>query len=75
MGIFKTKRKLDGVIDKHKARLVAKGFAQHKGVDYDETFSPTSYASTSRSLITIGAHHGWKLHKLDIKVTFLNGDL
>ncbi|MCO5614287.1 hypothetical protein L7F22_068565 [Adiantum nelumboides] len=59
----------------YKARLVAKGYAQQKGIDYDETFAPTSRASTVRSLIAIAAHHGWKVHQLDIKTAILNGDL
>ncbi|RYA67166.1 hypothetical protein DD595_26500, partial [Enterobacter cloacae complex sp. 4DZ3-17B2] len=60
---------------RYKARLVAKGYAQQKGIDYDETFAPTSRASTVRSLVAIAAHHGWKVHQLDIKTAFLNGDL
>ncbi|MCO5566892.1 hypothetical protein L7F22_020575 [Adiantum nelumboides] len=73
--IFKVKRKQDGTVDRYKARLVAKGYAQQKGIDYDETFAPTSCASTVRSLVAIAAHHNWKVHQLDIKTTFLNGDL
>ncbi|MCO5603161.1 hypothetical protein L7F22_057308 [Adiantum nelumboides] len=73
--VFKVKRKQDGTIDRYKARLVAKGYAQQKGIDYDETFAPTSRASTVRSLVAIAAHHNWKVHQLDIKTAFLNGDL
>ncbi|MCO5549929.1 hypothetical protein L7F22_003406 [Adiantum nelumboides] len=73
--VFKVKRKQDGTVDRYKARLVAKGYAQKKGIDYDETFAPTSRASTVRSLVAIAAHHNWKVHQLDIKTAFLNGDL
>ncbi|MCO5580873.1 hypothetical protein L7F22_034745 [Adiantum nelumboides] len=73
--IFKVKRKQDGTVDRYKARLVAKGYAQQKDIDYDETFAPTSRASTVRSLVAIAAHHNWKVHQLDIKTAFLNGDL
>ncbi|MCO5560344.1 hypothetical protein L7F22_013956 [Adiantum nelumboides] len=73
--VFKVKIKQDGTIDRYKARLVAKGYAQQKGIDYDETFAPTSRASTVRSLVAIAAHHNWKVHQLDIKTAFLNGDL
>jgi hypothetical protein len=34
--------KLDGSLEKHKAGLVSKGFAQREGVDYEETFAPTT---------------------------------
>ncbi|MCO5550786.1 hypothetical protein L7F22_004277 [Adiantum nelumboides] len=73
--VFKVKRKQDGTVDRYKARLVAKGYAQQKGIDCDETFAPTSCASTVRSLVAIAAHHNWKVHQLDIKIAFLNGDL
>ncbi|MCO5591563.1 hypothetical protein L7F22_045550 [Adiantum nelumboides] len=73
--VFKVKRKQDGTVDRYKARLVAKGYAQQKDIDYDETFAPTSRAPTVRSLVAIAAHHGWKVHQLDIKTAFLNGNL
>ncbi|MCO5556285.1 hypothetical protein L7F22_009831 [Adiantum nelumboides] len=73
--VFKVKRKQDDTVDRYKAKLVAKGYALQKGIDYDETFAPTSRASTVRSLVAIAAHHNWKVHQLDIKTAFLNGDL
>ncbi|MCO5612518.1 hypothetical protein L7F22_066786 [Adiantum nelumboides] len=73
--VFKVKRKQDGIVDRYKGKLVAKGYAQQEGIDYDETFALTSCASTVRSLVAIAAHHGWKVHQLDIKIAFLNDDL
>ena len=56
--VFKIKRKFDGMVERYKGRLVSKGFAQHKSVDYDETFTPTSCASTIRSLVALATYHG-----------------
>ena len=73
--VYKLKRKPDGTVDRYKARLVGKGYAQEKGIDFDETFAPTCCITTVRSICAIAAHRGWNVHQLDIKTTFLNGDL
>ena len=73
--VYKIKRKPYGYVDRYKARLVTKGYVQQKGIDYEETFAPTSWASTMRTIVAIAAHHGWKVHQLDINIAFLNGDL
>ena len=73
--VYKLKRKPDGSVDRHKARLVAKGYAQEKGIDFEETFAPTCRMTTIRSMCALAAHHGWNVHPLDIKTSFLNCDL
>jgi hypothetical protein len=73
--IDKPKFKSDGDIDKYKARLVAKGYSQTKGIDYVETFSPVAKLNTIRLLISLATKYHWKLHKLDVKSAFLNGEL
>ena len=73
--IYKPKFKSDGSIDKYKARLVAKGYSQTKGIDYAETFAPVAKLNTIRMLITLATKYHWKLHQLDVKSTFLNGEL
>ena len=60
--MYKLKRKPDGTVDRHKARLVAKGYAQEKGIDFDETFSPTCRMTTVRSICALVAHYGWNVH-------------
>ena len=37
--VFKTKLKVDGIIDRYKSRLVAMGFSQFEGLDFKEIFS------------------------------------
>ena len=73
--VFKTKKDLEGNVDKHKARLVAKGFTQREGVDYNETFSPISTKDSMRIILALTTHFDLELHQMDIKTSFLNGDL
>jgi len=73
--VYKNKYKYDGSLDKHEARLVAKGFVQKEGIDYNETFAPTTKWGTIHTLFALAAQRGWKIHHMDVKTDFLNGDL
>jgi hypothetical protein len=54
---------------------MAKDFTQREGIDYNETFSPVSSKDSFRIIMTLVAHYDLELHQMDIKTTFLNGDL
>jgi Reverse transcriptase (RNA-dependent DNA polymerase) len=73
--IFTVKQNPESRVERYKARLVAKGYSQAYGIDYDETFAPVTKMSTVRTLISLAANGGWKLHQLDVKNAFLHGDL
>ena len=75
MGFYWIKYKSNGEVDTYKAIPVAKGFAQQEGINYDETFAPTAKWKRIRTVINLAAQNGWKLHQMDVKSAFLNGDL
>src|SRR3954465_13866122 len=73
--IFKKKTDADGNMSVYKARLVAKGFRQIQGVDYDDTFSPVAKLKSVRILLAIAAYYDYEKWQMDVKTTFLNGDI
>jgi hypothetical protein len=54
---------------------VAKGYTQKKGEDFFDTYSPVARLTTIRTLIAMAASYGLIIHQMDVKTTFLNGDL
>jgi len=73
--IFKKKHFPDGSVEKYKARLVAKGFSQKQNIDYLDTFAPVTRISSVRVLIALASIYKLVIHQMDVKTTFLNGDL
>jgi hypothetical protein len=73
--VFKLKRDETGAIVKHKARLVARDFVQREGIDFDDTFAPVTWMESVRLLFALAAQEGWRVHHMDVKSVFLNGDL
>jgi hypothetical protein len=73
--VLKTKLRPDGTIDKYKDRLVAKGYAQKEREDFFDTYSPVARLTNIRVLLSLAASHGLLVHQMDVKTTFLNGEL
>jgi hypothetical protein len=73
--VYKTKLNEKGKVEKYKARLVAKGFSQQPNIDYGETFSPVARLDTIRVVIAIAAQKKWPVYQMDVKSSFLNGNL
>ncbi|CAI7798562.1 unnamed protein product [Closterium sp. NIES-53] len=73
MWIFRVKR-LPGSPPAFKARYVARGFSQRQGVDFFQTFSPTSNMTTLRVLLHVAARD-YELHSLNFSTAFLHGSL
>ena len=72
--IYRIKNEHDGS-KRYKARLVVKGFQQKKGIDYLEIFSLVMKMSTIRLVLGMVAVENLHLEQLDMKTTFLYGDL
>ena len=51
------------------------GFQQKEGIDFNEIFSPMVKMTTIRLVLSIVAAKGLHLEQLDVKTTFLHGDL
>nr|GEV83361.1 zinc finger, CCHC-type [Tanacetum cinerariifolium] len=73
--IFKRKLKVDRTIEKFKARLVIHGFKQKSRIDYCDTYALVARINTIRMLIAMASIHNLIIHHMDVKTTFLNGDL
>ncbi|GKA47372.1 zinc finger, CCHC-type containing protein [Tanacetum coccineum] len=73
--IFKRKLNVDGTIEKFKARLVIQGFRQKSGINYFDTYASVARISTIRLLIALASIHNLIIHQMDVKTSFLNGEL
>ena len=73
--IYKIKTRSDGSIERYKARLVAKGFTQEYGIDNEEIFTPVARISSVCALLVVAAASKQDFFQMDVKNTFLNGDL
>uniref|UniRef100_A0A5S6QN45 Reverse transcriptase Ty1/copia-type domain-containing protein n=1 Tax=Trichuris muris TaxID=70415 RepID=A0A5S6QN45_TRIMR len=71
--VLTKKENASGEMTRYKARLVAKGFAQQKGIDYEDVYSPTSSFDTVRLLVAIGVQEKWILEQADVKCAYLHG--
>jgi hypothetical protein len=46
-----------------------------EGIDYEEIFAPVARYTSIRTIIALAASMGWKLHQMDVKTAFLNGEI
>ena len=59
----------------YKSRLVVKGYSQKKGIDFDEIFSPIVKMTSIRMVLDLVASLDLEVEHMDVKITFLYGDL
>ena len=72
--VFTIKYNSNGKVDRYKVRLVAQGFTQTQGLDYEETFAPVVKLNSIHVLLSLAVNLDWRVHQLDIKNAFLNGE-
>jgi hypothetical protein len=53
---------------------VARGISQVEVIDYEETFAHVSRYTSISTIISLVASMGWRLHQMDVKTSFLNGE-
>ena len=73
--VYRLKSEENSSQPRYKARLVVKGFAQKQGIDFDEIFSPMVKMSSIRVVLGMAAAMDLEVEQLDVKTTFLHGDL
>jgi hypothetical protein len=73
--VFKKKLNAEGKVEKYKARLVAKGYSQVEGIDFGEIFSLVAKLTSIRLLLSVAAAFDFEIEQMDVKTTFLHGDL
>ncbi|GJT70023.1 retrovirus-related pol polyprotein from transposon TNT 1-94 [Tanacetum coccineum] len=73
--IYKVKLDEYGDVLKNKARLVAKGYRQEEGIDFKELFAPVARIEAIRIFIANAASKNITIYLMDVKTTFLNGEL
>nr|GEX61212.1 retrovirus-related Pol polyprotein from transposon TNT 1-94 [Tanacetum cinerariifolium] len=57
------------------ARLVAKGYRQEEGIDFEESFAPVACIEAIRIFIVNAVSKNMIIYQMDVKTTFLNGEL
>ena len=73
--VYRVKYGANGEVTCYKAQLIARGFTQIHGLDYSETFAPVTRLETLRLLLGIAVKEDWEVRQIDVKNTYLYGDL
>jgi hypothetical protein len=54
---------------------LSKEFTQKEGIDYNDTLSPVFNKDSLRIIMALVAHFDFELYQMDVRTTFLNGNL
>eukprot|EP00253_Pinus_taeda_P016175 PITA_16175 len=73
--VFKKKTNVEGKVEKYKSQLVVKGYSQVSGIDFGNIFSLVAKVISIRLLLSVAAAFDFEVEQMDVKTTFLHGDL
>jgi hypothetical protein len=73
--MFNKKLRPAGTIERYKARHVIKGYSHIEGEDFFDTYSHVARLTTIHVVLSLAASHSLLVHQMDVKTTFLNGEL
>src|SRR5258708_14931945 len=73
--VFKIKQNERGDISHYKVQIIAKGYSQVPGVDFFDTYAPVTCLTSIQILLAIPNACRLELEQLNIKPTYLSGDL
>ena len=73
--VFRNKLNEYGQLTRNKARLVCKGYAQIEGIEFEETFAPVARMEAIQLLLAYACSKNVKVYHMDIKSSFINGEL
>nr|GEZ36047.1 hypothetical protein [Tanacetum cinerariifolium] len=59
----------------NKGRLVDRGYRQKEGIDFEESFASVAKLEAIRIFLAYVAHKNMVVYQMDVKTTFLNGNL
>jgi hypothetical protein len=65
---------ITGEVYRFKARLIVRGFQMEKGVDFDDSFSPTPGLASGRFMLSLAVANDYELYACDIEQAFLQAD-
>eukprot|EP00253_Pinus_taeda_P027696 PITA_27696 len=73
--VFKKKKNAEGKVDKYKAWFVEKGYSQVSGTHFGDIFSLVAKVTSIRLLLSVATAFDFEVEQMDVKTTFLHGDL
>ena len=54
---------------------MCKGYAQNEGIDFEEIFFPVARIEVIRTILAYACSKRIKVYQMDVKSSFLNGEL